>query len=216
MLDGDTLYYDRNGNGDLTEADEKVALPKFDVMDTGFVKGNRQHHIGTITAWPKRNLTLTIMQTQIRPGAKDAPPQEQEIIKLLGEVPDGILTGVIIAGEGVDVGGKPRVGPQQPQVAMADQTCALCFADRPQHSPIVHFYGPLQMTLHPMQTFVPGEQAELKSGLGTPGLGKGTFVMAIYQGTIPDDAHPTAEIEFPPAGPGKEPRRLKLTLDKRC
>src|SRR5438067_1165710 len=29
VLDGDTLYVDRNGNGDLTENGERVAMPPF-------------------------------------------------------------------------------------------------------------------------------------------------------------------------------------------
>src|SRR5712692_3344625 len=56
VLDGDTLYVDRNGNGDLTEEGEKVGLPKFTEIDTGFVAGQRQHAVGELTAWPARRL----------------------------------------------------------------------------------------------------------------------------------------------------------------
>src|SRR3979490_2472906 len=50
VIDGDTLYVDRNGNGDLTEKGERVDLPKFD-KDTSapsmFI-GQRQCKAGNI------------------------------------------------------------------------------------------------------------------------------------------------------------------------
>src|ERR671937_529448 len=44
VLDGDTLYVDRNGNGDLTEKDEKVPLPEFNKGDKAvpFLLGQRE------------------------------------------------------------------------------------------------------------------------------------------------------------------------------
>lgn len=219
VLDGDTLYIDRNGNGDLTEANEKVTLAKFTSMESGFVKGQRQQSVGTVSAWPKRSLLVSIMQMQLRPAAPDVVPQEAEIMKLLGDVPDGIVTGIIVtdASKGAkDAEAFPTSGANNAQVAMTDHQGALCFSSHTKDAPIMHFHGPLQMTLHPLQKFARNEQVELKAGIGTPGLGKGAFAMILYQWRIPDDAHPVAEVEFPAASPGKSAHRIKLTLDKRC
>jgi len=219
VLDGDTLYIDRNGNGDLTEADEKVKLAEFTSIESGFLKGQRQQSVGTVSAWPKRTLLVTIMQMQLRPAATDVVPQEAEILKLLGDVPDGIVTGIIVTGapkNAKEVEAFPSSGPSNAQVAMTDHQGALCFSAHAKDAPIVHFHGPLQMTLHPLQKFARNEQLELKAGIGTPGLGKGSFAMVLYQGRIPDDAHPVADVEFPSASPGKPAHRIKLTLDKRC
>src|SRR5262249_13861078 len=110
--------------------------------------------------------------------------------------------------------GAPEAVPSQ--VVYADHQGMLRFADRPQDAPIVHFDGPLAMTLHPMQKLVRGQEIELRTGLGTPGLGKGTFAMIMYEGRVRAGVHPVAEIEFPPAAPGKEPLRATVTLSKRC
>ena len=58
---------------------------------------------------------------------------------------------------------------------------------------------------------------ELSVGVGTPGLGKGSFVHLSYAGgAIPRDVHPTAELEFPAAAPGGPPVRVRATLTRRC
>jgi hypothetical protein len=101
-------------------------------------------------------------------------------------------------------------------VATADNLGLLQFAARPQDAPIIHFRGPLQMGLHPLQKLVRGGEAELRAGLGTPGLGKGTFAMLVYEGLVPETVHPVAVIEFPPAGPGKAPAKTIVTLTRRC
>jgi hypothetical protein len=99
---------------------------------------------------------------------------------------------------------------------MADHGGLLQFASRPQDTSVVHFGGPLHMGLQPLQKLVRGRESELRAGVGTPGLGAGTFAMLEFEGRIPKNVHPKAEIEFPPAGPGKAPERLTVTLSKRC
>jgi len=220
VLDGDTLYVDRNGNGDLTEEGEKVGLPKFTEIDNGFMAGQRQHAAGALTAWPARRLELTVFQARIRPGHKSKSPEEAEMVKLLGDPPGGLLTGLIVMDE-LTKGKVPKGGladgSSNAQIAMgSDRQGALCFADRAQDAPIVHFSGPLMMSLHPMQKLVRGQETELKASVGTPGLGQGTFVTVMYQGRIPEDAQPSAEVEFPTSGPGKPPLKMKAILSKRC
>ncbi|MCC6417335.1 MAG: hypothetical protein IT429_03710 [Gemmataceae bacterium] len=218
VLDGDTLYVDRNGNGDLTEEGEKVKLPEFTKIDAGFMQGQRQHQAGAITAWPARRLELMVMQMRVRLGHKAASPEEAEMVKVLGDPPGGVLTAVMVMDEQKkDAGNREFLGaPGNTQVALVDHNGALTFAERPQDAPIIHFHGPLLMTLHPMQKLVRGQDAELKAGVGTPGLGKGTFVSILYEGRIPNNAHPVADIEFPPAGPDQAPQKLRVELTKRC
>src|SRR5439155_21599703 len=97
------------------------------------------------------------------------------------------------------------------QLAMADEQGALEWGDRPENAPIVHFSGPLQVRLHMMQKLVRGQDAELAVGIGTPGLGKGTFVTRGYQG-VPNDAYPVVDFEFPHKEAGKEAIKLRVTL----
>src|SRR4051812_21776583 len=59
VLDGDTLYVDRNGNGDLTEPGEKVAAEATEAGSATY----RHFVVETLTdgALTHRNLQLTVM-----------------------------------------------------------------------------------------------------------------------------------------------------------
>lgn len=219
VLDGDAAYLDRNGNGDLTEDGEKIPLPPFDKTDRGPIEGMRQHGAGPIAAWPGGRVDLSLMQMRLRRDYKADTPEEQEVLKLLGDQPDGVLTGVIVTDLAeADKAKKdaPLAMPVNAQVAMGDRDGGLRFAARPQDAPIVHFHGPLTMTLLPLQRLVRGQETELKVHVGARGLGAGTFAAILYQNRVPEDVHPEAEVEFPPASPGMAPLKVRVPLKQRC
>jgi hypothetical protein len=225
VLDGDTLYVDRNGNGDLTDKNEKVALPQFDKRDepNGFMLGQRQIQAGTITAGPKDHLELMLLQYKINPAYKPKSNREADMIKLYGSASDGLVTGVMTTSDlkalkkfsGAAADTKEATSESVMQIAGADPSGVMQFAARPQDAPIVHFKGPLQIALQAMQKLERGQQSELQLGIGTPGLGKGTFAMRSYDG-VPKDAHPVVDLEYPHRDVGKPPIKLQVTLKERC
>jgi hypothetical protein len=66
-----------------------------------------------------------------------------------------------------------------------------------------------------MQKLERGAATDLAVGIGTPGLGKGTFVMRDYQ-AVPNDAHPVVDLEFPHRDAAKPAIKLRVTLTERC
>lgn len=100
---------------------------------------------------------------------------------------------------------------------IGDDQGGLQFGASPQTAPVIHFGGPPTLRLlDPKTVLERGEKGSvLKTTLGTPGLGAGTFVPHSYE-TIPDNVHPRAEIEFPGAGAGGQPIRTKVALTDRC
>jgi hypothetical protein len=99
--------------------------------------------------------------------------------------------------------------------AHQDDEGPLLFAVKPGDAPIVHFDGPLTLSL-PKQTLKLGkEPGKLAFLIGTPGLGKGAFASLSIQ-SVPKELHPVAEIEFPPAHPGGKPAVGRFVLDRRC
>lgn len=216
VLDGDTAYLDRNGNGDLTEGEERIKLPAYEKVENSSLDGNRQHMIGSVTAWEGRRISITLMQLRPRAGHKPKTDEEAEIFKFLGDQPDGVVTGIIAADEPKNEKKDVFEGPMNAQVAMTDRDGVLAFSRQAKDAPIVHFHGPLTMSLHPMQKLVRGQENELKASVGTQGLGKGTFVATLYHGRIPDEAHPVAEVVFPQADASKPRRKVTVTLSKRC
>jgi hypothetical protein len=220
VLDGDTAYVDRNGNGDLTEADEKVAMPEFKKQQgrEAVMEGQREVTAGSITTGPNTTQQLMLMQMRLAKNPKPRTDEEGEMLKLFGNPPDGIFTGIIVMNELpkalIDAKGEKFDEPIM-HMAMADQRGALEFSDRPEKAPIVHIGGPLQIQLHLMQKLIRGQQSELSVCIGTPGLGKGTFVMRGYQG-VPKDVYPVVDLEFPAKEPGAEAIKLQVVLKERC
>jgi hypothetical protein len=56
----------------------------------------------------------------------------------------------------------------------------------------------------------------IQIGVGTRGIGPGTFTWVLYRDTIPDDVYPVAEVTFPPGAPDEKPVVRKYTLKERC
>ena len=216
VLDGDTLYIDRNGNGDLTEPGEKVTA-KLDksndpaefgyAFEVGDLSVGGKVHKGLQVSFPP--LTLFASNPAL---AKFAPLHAALKIdpKALG-----VYLALDVASARLKGGG---IGEQLSSLAgFYDPDGVLQFADKPADAPIVHFDGPMQITFY-------GERPSLRLGrdndvvlvVGTPGRGPGTFAMLFYEGAIPDKAHPRIEIAFPAAQEGLPPIKEQYELKERC
>src|SRR4029077_17075723 len=102
VLDGDTLYVDRNGNGDLTEKSEKVAVPKFNKVQ------ERQIMAGNISTSLKTQSQLVLMQMKIAKDAKPSTAREAEFLAFLGDARDRLVTTIMIRDDlGKEKGVKP-------------------------------------------------------------------------------------------------------------
>jgi hypothetical protein len=103
-------------------------------------------------------------------------------------------------------------------VVNGDQNGNLLFADRPQDAPIVHLNGAWTLGLQDYKSrFTVGHKTELQIGVGTFGVGPGTFSFVLYSNnTIPQTAYPVADIRFPAGEKGAEPIQCRYTLKERC
>src|SRR5262249_11238599 len=100
-------------------------------------------------------------------------------------------------------------------IVNGDGSGYLAFADRPQDAPVVHLNGPWTFGLQDIQQrLVAGRETNLQLGVGTPGVGAGTFAFVLYPDTIPDDAYPVGEFTFPPAEPGGRGTTRVVTFRK--
>jgi hypothetical protein len=218
VLDGHTLYVDRNGNGDLTEEGERVRMPNFEPSRREQYTEEREVVVGDVRDGRLTHTGLRLTQYRIR---KDYVPQapNEEVIKEGGmQDPDGLIYELSVA---VEV--RPRPGDK---VAIAgrivfhagsDPSGCLLFAARPQEAPVVHFGGPLRMALLWRQVLPRGDKpGDLTTCVGSAGLGRGTFASVPYGGLIADDVHPVAEIAFPAREKGGPPLRQKVVLTHRC
>ncbi len=174
VLDGDVLYADRNGDGDLTAKDER--LPKTHSLQEAF-------QAGTILAHNGESFSLKV---EVKPGR-----------------------------EGQETSYKIFSSPQKGKGFYQRTDGVLLFADKPREAPIVHFGGPLTLTIldwhKPLQ---PRRLTRLQDNplsilVGTPMFGgKHEAFATVYQSfreLTGGDNFPVVEVRFPGKDSGAKP-----------
>ena len=215
VQDGGTLYVDKNGNGDLTEANEKLTAPKplpgdtegaFDFEVPELAVGGKTHKGLRLRLVPLKVLAdnPNIMQLpQVAAAVRKTPTATTATLDLDVEC------------EAIKGGG---LGGRVPyMVSLFDAGGVLQFADKPADAPVIHFDGPLQLTFYTgLPTWRGGRLNEAILCVGTPGVGPGTFAMLKYEGTVPPGKHPKAEVTFTPKDKTKKPVKELFELKERC
>src|SRR5262249_31826721 len=196
VLDGDTLYADRNGNGDLTEERERfVAGP----VTNGY-KG-RVWQVGDVAASGGKAVYTELTVSDI---ATVADSFQSRGLGITVKVPIGSSRAFQSAGSAVH----PAEGYN------------LRFADRPQDAPVIHFGGPLRILLRHPERFTSGIKAgqryQFEARVGTPGLDKDT--PAVIDDTdlglsVDPDEGTVAELEFVDRDGRKQRLHSKLVCD---
>jgi hypothetical protein len=217
VIDGDFLYIDRNGNGDLTEPGERVRFAAFRAAGEGPIAEAREAEAGVVWEGKLKHERLVVKQQRVRKSYTAKEPWEVALLAGVDKGGDDLVYQVSVFLEIRPRSGDPiRIAGRVHQSAGTDGAGFLQFADRPEAAPVVHFRGPLQMGLHvPQRLPLGAEGGNLEALVGTPGLGKGTFAAVSYDGLITAGASPVAEIEFPAASGGSL-SRARYILPHRC
>src|SRR5262249_55102086 len=136
VQDGDTLYVDKKGNGDLTGDGQRVTATKQG-------DGYRWFEVGDFTIDGLTHTGLTIMQMRATPEAV-GNDQEWQRIQKSGPEP-WMWTVRITAQRAAD---DQRALPGKvAYVINGDGAGMLLFADRPQDAPVIHLNGPFTLAL---------------------------------------------------------------------
>jgi hypothetical protein len=176
VLDGEILYADRNGDGDLTGKDQRVPI--------GYRDSGPVFQVGNIPARHGAGPFTLEVEVRLHVGKED--------------------TYVIWC------------RPQEGKGFLQRTDGLLYFGDKPGEAPIVHFGGPLTLTildwhkpLQPRQLVRGDKDNQLSILIGTPVFGGKHEVFAtVYQSfrrLAGDKSFPTVEIEFPGKDPGAKP-----------
>ncbi len=209
VKDGDVLYVDRNGNGDLTEPGEKVLAMKGGSAENGYTfevpeltLGGTKHYNLNVNAQPLRRWLFGehAKREDLQAAAKRDPQAETLTLSLEATLPHLKPAGRVLCLAGpIDLGGP------------------LLLAAKPAEAPIIHVGGPLEVTFYSSRpTLRRNRSCELVFAVGTRGLGPGTFAMLGYDDTIPKEACPVGEMAFPPAKAGGEPVKKRFEFKERC
>jgi hypothetical protein len=205
--DGSTLYVDRNGNGDLTEASKKVEAKAGDWTDPK--EGVYYFEIGDVQEGSLRHRQLLLSVSKLDNWGASLP----DIKTLISQHPEyrGYtlrLDVEMAARRGIGLGGRvvQRAGP-------IDYSGVLQFGDSPKTAPILHFRGPWQLTLEGKQSLAAGRERDLTLTLG---IGPGALVCTGYEKLVPEAVHPQVAIEYPPPKAGASAVHELYELKERC
>jgi hypothetical protein len=208
VQDGDTLYVDRNGNGDLTEPGEMVLAEK----QEGAEEGAYTFKIGDLRDGPRLHKGVLVLVRRADPQAEQNPFMKALLAKNPKARGYAVVAEVDMPGwRGTGVGGRVLQ-----QASPTDATGALQFAETAQEASILHFGGPWQVLLRGREELMVGRQTDVILGVGTAGVGPGTTTWLEYDGIIPTEVHPTLEITIPGKQAGDPPLRERYELKQRC
>lgn len=208
VQDGDVLYVDRNGNGDLTEPQERIAASDKSnaeggefVFEAGDIRDAGRLH-KDLKVYTMKLAHLVERDEDVRAALAEDPHTRFMLVAA-----DVEMTGW----RGVGLGGRVEQA-----VSFSDSNGVLKFAARPADAPIIHFGGRWEITLFGRQRLTIGRQADLVLGLATPGLGPGTTAYFGYEQLVPASALPQVEVSYPAAREGEAPFRELYEIKGRC
>jgi hypothetical protein len=206
-LDGDKLYVDKNGNGDLTDDGPPIAAKTDGEGDNiGYSFVVPEIHDGKLVH--KQLALYTFPLT--RSGDRD--PESKALLAR-----DPAARGCLLS---IDVETPDRkgngLGGRLEYSAASDGNGRIQFSTTPREAPIIHFGGPWSIMFYSQDDLLVGRESDFVLAIGTPGLGPGTTAFVAYEGLVPDGLIPMAEIAFPPKAPGEPPIKKLFELKERC
>jgi RNA polymerase sigma factor (sigma-70 family) len=213
VIDGATLYVDRNGNGDLTEKGEQVQgrykAPDFVEFQTGEIvqaDGKTKHSDLIVCQYYARQFKAEVNGVYV----KDA----------IGKLTQG-ATGE----NGCAFAEKPKGAPIIHVAGPLTMRLYSVWVNYPNGKKLKDYSYELNRLVEPIGE--PGSKIkevayELRAGekvgtlqaqVGTPGVGRGTFAAIGVEQGLQAALHPVAEITYPN---DPEPIKLKCVLKERC
>jgi hypothetical protein len=213
--DGDTLYVDRNGNGDLTEPGEKVAAEKKPGRDPA--EDGYSFDVGEVTVGGRTHKGLAVYFVPLKVYANGTLGKRADVKAALAKDPQAAAVRLTVEAEVPGLKGGGLGGRAAFSAGPIDLAGVLQFAEKPADAPAVRSGGPLQVTFYAERPELRvGRGSELVLVVGTPGVGPGTFAMLDYEGTVPANVKPVADVVLPAAKPGAPPLKEKWEIKERC
>jgi hypothetical protein len=185
--DGETLYVDRNGNGDLTEADE------------AFEPSERQKFGSFLDGKPADYHQETYAIGDLNPAGGPGVQSAFKVVRSqLGAKPAEYVLSLRANGVTLQYAGWWPL-----------------FTGSRRSATLVHFGGSvIPQPLRKKVLSLKKTDQKLHIRFGTPGLGNHSFASVAYE-AVPEKLQPVAEIEWP-VEPKTRPVKTTVTLVERC
>ena len=202
VLDGETLYVDLNGNGDLT--DDGGPIKK----DTPTNGAPLEFAVPNITV---NKTTHTDVRLYVYPQEKDAKPSESDFgntinTKSFEAQPHLPMVALQLSSAREGINGPGRQGRVNYRCGPLDATGLLQLSDKPRDASVLHFGQPYEIRPMYINTVKAKIASSFRTILGSPGIGPGAFASIQYLGTLPDNEHAIAEVRYPAKNTGDKSR----------
>lgn len=214
VIDGEDAYVDRNGNGDLTEPNERIELDreatdKISVRGSAAYTGMSVFPLGEV-AGSKLNFHLWVPNPNYDLDQDEIARKRPEIRAYRQDMHDRNWRN----------GSLMRTAPDGMQCQIP-----LALTTKPEDAQVCHLLGPLTFTLKrgERQRLEPWpKQTNFDVNLGSRNLPPRGWTRAGFDfsplttSEVPATLHPVATFEFPATSADGNPLRQELILDQRC
>lgn len=215
VVDGDDVaYIDRNGNGDLTDPDERIELDrspagKIHLSNTSSLKAMHVFQIGDV-AGSVLNFHLWVRNPEYNPSEDETLKDHPELQAYQQDMRDRDWTN----------GSLYRVATDGMQAQIP-----LALTTNPDDAQVCHLLGPLTIDLKwgERQRLEPWpKKTVFDINIGSRNLPprnwrhSGFNFARLTTSEIPVDVHPVVTFEYPAVGPDGKPLYQTLSLDERC
>jgi hypothetical protein len=196
VIDGKTLFVDRNGNGDLTEEGEKINAEKTTSPDY------LEFYAGAFVEADGKTKHSNLYVNQY-------------FHQKLGCLVNGLAVMDVL-----DAGSQGTNAEHGCSFADTSQSAPVIHINGPlvmkAHSIVVNSSGGSKAKEFPFQLNADESLSELHVQVGTQGLGKGTFAALGVEKKFPANLHPVVEISVPSKTDTKKTIKAEFSLKERC
>ncbi|MFO0811711.1 MAG: WD40 repeat domain-containing protein [Gemmatales bacterium] len=210
VRDGNILYVDRFGTGDLTRPEARVLA---NVKESSPSEFEYQFDVGSLPGLPGEPTDVIVMTRRLSAVPDLTNEMKQKVIR----EPNVVSYMIVLQtkhpawkGMGVDRRLMHVIG-------YFDHRGALHFSSKAETAPIFHVGGPLQIVpFGQLPTGRAGSSCEIVTAVGTPGLGSGSTAFLAYEMTILPGLTPTLEVTYATGEKATTPLKQVAPLKERC
>jgi len=210
VRDGDVLYIDRAGTGDLTQPSAKVIANAKASSPSEF---EFTFEIGKLPGCPGEPSDFTISTRRLT----SLPELNESMKQAVARDANAVVYSLYLQTQHPQLKGNGVNGRLVHMIGPIDHQGALQFGKSSSDAPIIHVGGPLQILPYgDLPSVRAGNSCEIDTAIGTPGLGKGTTAYLGYEKTIPPEATASLEVTYPKGEKQTTPLQVKSILKERC
>ncbi|MCS6977486.1 MAG: hypothetical protein NZM31_10830 [Gemmatales bacterium] len=211
VLDGNTLYVDRFGTGDLDRPECRVEGKPHPCCPCVFEAGDL-----TLGEQQYTNLRVFVYEAKDSTHRTETEPLLKEFLQAN---PNGKLVSLSLEMPFEKLFPDDRADKPIQRVTRSVGPCdykgILQFASRPEDASIIYFGKTWQFTPIGRQKLIRGRSIDLALNLGNHGFGPGTFASVSFVKLIPDSAKPHVVIEYSGSS-DRKPIVQEAVLKDRC